>query len=313
LKVAYLFPGQGSQKAGMGKDLAEAFPSARAVFDEVDEALASPLSRLCFEGPDEDLRLTENTQPAILAVSAAAWEALNALGRPAEPAYLAGHSLGEYSANVAAGSFPCGEAARLVRRRGAYMQEAVPVGEGAMAAVMGLDAPGLEALCEVAGGEAWVSVDNGPGQQVIAGRKGAVERAGELAKERGAKRVVFLEVSAPFHTPLMGPARQRLEKDLENLAIADPRRPVVANVDAAPRQTGEAVRRALAMQVTDRVQWARTLEFLLGEGVDTLVELGPGRVLSGLARTVSRDWRVLNVEDQAGAEEAARVLSGQGG
>jgi len=297
----------------MGKDLAGAFPSARAVFDEVDEALSAALSRLCFEGPDEDLRLTENTQPAILAVSAAAWAALNELGAPAEPAYLAGHSLGEYSAHVAASSFSCGEAARLVRRRGAYMQEAVPVGEGAMAAVMGLDSSALEGLCKEAGGEVWVSVDNGPGQQVIAGRKEAVERAGELARERGARRVIFLEVSAPFHTPLMKPARRRLERDLEALAIADPRWPVVANVDARPRDSGDEVRTALAMQVTDRVQWARTLEFLRGDGVDTLVEVGPGRVLSGLARKMSREWKVLNVEDPAGAEEAARVLAGEGG
>lgn len=310
MKIAFLFPGQGSQHPGMGRDLADNSPAARAVFEAVDEALDTPLSRLCYEGPEEELRLTTNTQPALLAVSAAAWAALVEMGPPPDPACLAGHSLGEWSAHVAAGTLDVGEAALAVRRRGRYMQEAVPVGEGAMAAVIGLERKDLEEVCEAAGGQVWISVDNGPGQTVIAGVKGDVERAGELAGEAGARRVVFLEVSAPFHTPLMRPARERLAADLDELALRDPRWPVLANVDAAPRTTAREARDALVRQVTEPVRWTEILERLRDDGVDTLVEVGAGRVLAGLARKVSREWSVLGVQDTEGVREALAHLQG---
>lgn len=305
MKIAYVFPGQGSQKAGMGLSLSESFSSAREVFETVDRALGLPLSDLCFEGPEEDLRLTHNTQPALLTVSAAAWAALQEAGPAPAGAFMAGHSLGEYSAHVAAGSLDVAQAAVTVRNRGLYMQEAVPVGEGAMAAILGMEVGQVSQLCKEAGDEVWLSNDNSPGQAVVGGRRADVEKAAELAKAQGAKKVVMLEVSAPFHTPLMGPAQERLATDLTDLAFAVPSCPIVCNVDAAPVIEPAAARKALVRQVTGTVRWTDTLEFLRDQGVEAIVEVGAGRVLSGLARRVSRDWKILSVSD---AESVAKAL-----
>jgi [acyl-carrier-protein] S-malonyltransferase len=293
--IAFLFPGQGSQKVGMGKALAEAFLEARATFEEADAAFAdqdrpSPaLSTLCFEGPDDRLALTEVTQPAILAASIAAYRVLEAQG--IGPALVAGHSLGEYSANVAAGTFAFRDAVRVVRRRGRYMQEAVPVGEGAMAAILGATLEIVRQACEEAAEGQVVSPANinSDGQVVIAGHVDAVRRASDRAKALGARRAVQLPVSAPFHCALMKPAERRLEPELRGLAVCDPRVPIVANVDAAPKTTAASALDALVRQVSAPVQWEAVVRRLASEGVTTYVEVGPGRVLSGLVRKIHRD------------------------
>jgi [acyl-carrier-protein] S-malonyltransferase len=309
--IAFIFPGQGSQKVGMGKALADTFPEARAVFDEADAALGESLSRLCFDGPDDRLTLTENTQPAILAMSTAAMRVLAARG--IEPSFVAGHSLGEYSANVAAGTMAFAEAVQVVRRRGRYMQEAVPVGEGAMAAILGLDADTVCRACEEAAEGEVVSPANvnGGGQVVIAGAAAAVQRACERAKALGARRAIPLSVSAPFHCALMKPAEDRLAPELRALRVTTPRVPVVANVDAAPKREAGAAIDALIRQVSAPVQWEAVVQRLASEGVTTYVEVGPGTVLSGLVRKIHKEANVLSFgvpEDLASIETAARSL-----
>jgi [acyl-carrier-protein] S-malonyltransferase len=290
--IAFVFPGQGSQKVGMGRALADGFPICRQTFDEADAALGEPLSSLCFEGPEDRLMLTENTQPAILAVSIAAYRLLASRGL--QPSFVAGHSLGEYSANVAAGTFAFDDALRIVRRRGRYMQEAVPVGTGAMAAVLGLDAERVTQACAEASHGDVVSAANlnGAGQVVIAGARDAVTRAGERAKALGAKRVLPLPVSAPFHCALMKPAELRLAPELRALKTADPRVPIVANVDAEPKSTAAAAIAALVAQVASPVRWEDVVRRLASDGVTTYVEVGPGTVLSGLVRKIHREAAV---------------------
>jgi [acyl-carrier-protein] S-malonyltransferase len=287
--IAFIFPGQGSHKVGMGRALADAYPICRAAFREADDALGESLTRVIFDGPEDQLTLTENAQPAILAMSVAAWRLLDSRGL--QPAFVAGHSLGEYSANVAAGTFAFADALRIVRRRGRYMQEAVPVGEGAMAAILGLDAEKISIACtDAAQGEVVSAANlNGGGQVVIGGARDAVRRAGERAKALGAKRIIPLNVSAPFHTALMKPAEARLAPELRALAVADPRLPIVANVDAQLKRTaGEAID-ALIEQIASPVKWQGVIERLASEGVTTYVEVGPGSVLSGLVRKIQRD------------------------
>ncbi len=300
--IAFIFPGQGSQKVGMGRELADAFPECRAVFDEADAALGEPLSRLCFEGPESRLVLTENTQPAILTMSVAAARLLESRGIRAQ--FMAGHSLGEYSAHVAAGTLAFADAVRIVRRRGRYMQEAVPVGAGAMAAVLGLDRNAVaEACAEAAEGEVVAPANlNAPGQVVIAGSAAAVQRAGERAKARGAKRVIPLPVSAPFHCALMAPAEARLAPELRALAVQAPRVPVVANFDAEPKTDGAAAVDALVRQVSAPVRWEDVIARLASAGVRAYVEVGPGTVLSGLVRKIQRDARVANLQAPADLE-----------
>jgi [acyl-carrier-protein] S-malonyltransferase len=309
--IAFLFPGQGSQTVGMGKALAEAFPEARAAFAEADAALGRRLAALCFEGPEDQLTLTENTQPAILSSSIAAYRVLEARGLA--PAYAAGHSLGEYSAHVAAGTFGFGDALRIVANRGRYMQEAVPVGEGAMAAILGLDAAGVSAACEAAAQGEVVSPANlnAPGQVVIAGARAAVERAGGEAKARGAKRVISLNVSAPFHCALMAPAQARLEPELRALAVQAPRVPVVANVDAQPKRDGAAAIDALVAQVSGAVRWEDVIGYLVSAGVRAYVEVGPGTVLAGLVRKIDREAQVVSfgAPEQLAAVEALFAAS----
>jgi [acyl-carrier-protein] S-malonyltransferase len=304
--IAFIFPGQGSQKIGMGQALAETFPVCRTVFDQADRALGEPLSRVCFEGPAEALVLTENTQPAILAASVATARVLESRG--IRPSFVAGHSLGEYSANVVAGTFDFDDALRLVRRRGRYMQEAVPVGTGAMAAILGLDAEAVARACEEAADGEVVSPANlnGAGQIAIAGTAGAVARAAERAKALGARRVIPLSVSAPFHCALMRPAEERLAPELRSLPARDPRVPVVANVDAEPKRTAADAIEALVAQVSAPVRWEAVVGRLASAGVTTYVEVGPGTVLSGLVRKIHRGASVLNVEsvDDVGALEA---------
>jgi len=305
--IAFIFPGQGSQKVGMGKSLADSFAICRETFSEADQALGEALSTLCFEGPEDRLTLTENTQPAILAVSIAAYRVLALKG--IEPRFVAGHSLGEYSANVAAGTFSFADALKIVRKRGRYMQEAVPVGSGAMAAVLGLDAEKIAQACaEAAEGEVVSPANmNGPGQIAIAGTKEAVRRAGERAKALGAKRVVPLPVSAPFHCALMKPAQDRLEPELRALAVEDPRTPIVANVDAEPKTTADGAIKALISQVSAPVRWEAVVQRLASEGITTYVEVGPGTVLSGLVRKIHRDANVVSFggpEDLAAVEAA---------
>lgn len=308
MSVAFVFPGQGSQAVGMGRALFDAFPESRAAFEEADAALGFALSRLCFEGPEADLQLTANTQPAILAASVAALRPL--AGRGARPDWVAGHSLGEYSALVAAGAIAFGDALRTVRRRGEYMQEAVPVGAGAMAAILGLDLAAIEAACREAAGDEVVSPANvnSPGQVVIAGHAGAVDRASGLCKARGAKRAVRLPVSAPFHCGLMKPAQDRLAGDLGALAFRDPEVPLVNNVDARVVRDGNACREGLVRQVSGAVRWQESVEVLVAEGVTTFVEVGPGTVLSGLVRKIAKGARVLNVDSPESLEAAAAVL-----
>jgi [acyl-carrier-protein] S-malonyltransferase len=305
--IAFIFPGQGAQKVGMGHALADAFPICRETFAEADAALGEPLSRLIFDGPEEQLTLTENTQPAILAVSTAAARLL--MSRGLTPAFVAGHSLGEYSANVAAGTFAFGDALRLVRRRGRYMQEAVPAGEGAMAAILGLDAELVAQACaEAANGEVVSAANlNGGGQIAIAGTRDAVARAGERARALGAKRVIPLMVSAPFHCALMKPAEDRLAPELRAIEVHTPRVPIVANVDAEPKRDAETAIEALVRQVSSPVRWEAVVRRLASEGVTTYVEVGPGTVLSGLVRKIHREATVVNLggPDDLAAVEAA--------
>jgi [acyl-carrier-protein] S-malonyltransferase len=303
--LAFIFPGQGAQKVGMGKSLAERFPICRETFAEADAALGEPLSGLCFEGPEDRLLLTENTQPAILAMSVAVCRLVESEG--VRPALAAGHSLGEYSAHVAAGTLSFADALRTVRRRGQYMQEAVPVGTGAMAAILGLDAEAVTAACAAAAAEVPGDVVspanlNAPGQVVIAGHAAAVARAGEQAKARGAKRVIPLAVSAPFHCALMKPAEERLAPELRRLHVSDPRVPVVANVDAEPKRDGAAAIEALIRQVSAPVRWEDVVKRLVAEGARTFVELGPGTVLAGLVKKIDRGVTVMSVEDERGLD-----------
>ncbi len=287
----------------MGRELADHFLAARRVFEAADEALGFSLSKLCFEGPAEELQLTANTQPAILAASVAAAEVLKEKGVQAD--FVAGHSLGEYSALVAADALKLEDAIRLVRKRGEYMQEAVPVGEGAMAALLGLDPATVEEVCrEAAQGQVVSPANlNSPGQIVIAGNKAAVVRATELAKNRGAKRAVLLNVSAPFHCALMQPAADRLARDLDAVDFAQPRTPLVNNVEARVVRDGETVREGLKRQVTSPVRWEESMRVLRSEGVEVFVEVGPGKVLSGLLRQIDREAQCLRVEDLATLDE----------
>lgn len=286
MKTAFLFPGQGSQFAGMGRSLAENFQAARQCFEHADDALGFSLSKLCFEGPEEDLKLTENTQPALVAVSVAAWQVLRA--EISAPDYVAGHSLGEYSALVAAGSLDFSDALRIVRKRGKYMQEAVPAGVGAMAALLKLPAGKLDGiLAEASQGEiVTVANYNSPDQIVIAGHKGAVERAMELAKAAGAKRAIALPVSAPFHCPLMQPAQQRLRADLDAVQFRDLKIPLINNWQAAEVRTGEEAREGLYQQVPNPVRWVESMQRLAASGVDRWFEVGSGSVLAGLLRSI---------------------------
>jgi [acyl-carrier-protein] S-malonyltransferase len=290
-RIAFVFPGQGSQKVGMGRAWAEASEAARRTFAEADEALGFPLSRLCFEGPEEELGLTANTQPALLATSIAVHRALGEAAPDLAPVAVAGHSLGEYSALVAAGALDFARALVLVRKRGEAMQEAVPVGVGAMAAILGLDTPAVAEIAKDATeGESLCAVANlnGPGQTVLAGHKEAIDRAVALAKERGARKATLLAVSAPFHSPLMRPAREAMAGLLGETAFRDPKVPVVTNVDAAPATTGEAVRDALIRQIDSPVRWVESVLRMQGDfGVDTFLEVGPGTVLSGLNRRIA--------------------------
>ncbi len=307
--VAFVFPGQGSQSPGMGKDLAEKFPVARQVFEEADDALGFAISRLCFEGPAEDLQLTENTQPAILTVSVAAFRAMMEEGIGA-PAFVAGHSLGEYSALVAAGALSLADAVRTVRARGRYMQEAVPVGTGAMAAVLGGELEAIQRVCEEASEGQVCSVANlnSPSQAVIAGNTEAVDRAAELLSGV-AKRVIKLKVSAPFHCALMKPAQDRLAADLERLNFRSPAMPVVTNVDARATTAPDELRDALVRQVSAPVLWVDSMQLLIEQSVGTFVEAGPGKVLSGLMRQINRDVKMLNVEDAASLEVTRAALA----
>jgi [acyl-carrier-protein] S-malonyltransferase len=297
-KIAFIFPGQASQYPGMGKELAEKYPAAKAVFDEADRALGFSISQMCFAGSEEDLKQTANTQPAILTCSVAVHHVLAEKGITAD--FVAGHSLGEYSGLVAAGSLKFTDAVKLVRKRGQYMQEAVPAGEGAMAAIMGLSPAVVMDVCKrAAEGEVCSPANlNSPDQTVISGSAGAVKRAVEIASQLGAKRAVMLAVSAPFHCALMMPAQERLEKDLRATQFAGLEMPLVTNVDADTITTGDEAREALTRQVTMPVRWEESMRLLIDEGVTTFVEVGPGRVLVGLLRQIERSVGALNVEDE---------------
>ena len=310
--IAFTFPGQGSQAVGMGRDLAEAFPEARAVFEEVDEALSQKLSAIIWEGPEETLTLTANAQPALMAVSLAALRALEAGGFSLKDkvAYVAGHSLGEYSALCAAGMFSIADTARLLRIRGNAMQQAVPVGEGAMAAIIGLEQADVEAACAEAGrgSVCQVANDNGGGQLVISGAKPAVEHAARLCTERGAKRAMMLPVSAPFHSALMAPAAEAMREALAGVAKKAPAVPVIANVSVSPLSDPDEITARLVEQVTGRVRWRETVEWFGANGVDTLYEVGAGKVLSGLARRINREIATANIGTPADVEAALAAL-----
>jgi [acyl-carrier-protein] S-malonyltransferase len=310
-RLAYIFPGQGSQSPGMGKDLAEMYAAAREVFEEADDALGFSISRLCFEGTSEELQLTENTQPAILTTSVATLRALEAEGAPA-PEWVAGHSLGEYSALVAAGALSLADAVRTVRLRGRFMQEAVPVGTGAMAAVMGADVETVEQACEEARqGEVCSPANiNSPNQIVIAGHAGAVDRCLNVLKERWGKRAIKLNVSAPFHCALMMPAQERLSAELEKLEFNDLRLPLVTNVDAAVIREGAEARDALVRQVSSPVRWLESVQLLIREGAERFVEVGPGKVLCGLVRQIERAASCVTTGDAAGLQAAKEALAG---
>jgi [acyl-carrier-protein] S-malonyltransferase len=307
--LAFLFPGQGSQSVGMGKELAEKFPIARRTFDEADAALGYKLSQVCFEGPEDQLRLTEITQPAILAVSVAAHRVLAEKGL--KPAFVAGHSLGEYSAHVAAGTLAFADALRTVRQRGKYMQEAVPLGVGAMAAIVGLDMEAVAAICnDAAQGEVCELANiNSPEQIVISGHAAAIERSVKLAEQRGAKKAKPLPVSAPFHCSLMKPAQDRLAADLAALRFGNPAVPVACNVDAALLTQPDPSRDALLRQVTGSVKWEQCIRLLIAQGVSTFVEVGPGKVLWGLMRQIDRTKATLYAGDEATVQKALEQLA----
>src|SRR6202162_6271071 len=309
-KVAFVFPGQASQYPGMGKDLAEKYPAARAVFDEADKALGFSISKICFAGSEEELKLTANTQPAILTCSVAVFRVAAEQGLL--PDFVAGHSLGEYSALVAAGSLKFADAVQLVRKRGTYMQEAVPAGVGAMAAIMGLSHAVVADACKrAAEGEVCAAANlNSPDQTVISGHASAVKRAVELASQAGAKRAVILPVSAPFHSALMMPAQEKLEHDLQKSTFDKVRVPLVTNVDADTIETGEQARDALVRQVTAAVHWEESVRLLIEEGVNTFVEVGPGKVLTGLLRQIERSVSTLNVEDETSLLKTVEKIAG---
>ncbi|WP_173931296.1 ACP S-malonyltransferase [Chelativorans sp. Marseille-P2723] len=312
MSIAFTFPGQGSQAVGMGRDLAEAFPEARAVFEEVDDALEQRLSTIMWEGPEDELTLTANAQPALMAVSMAVMQVMASGGLSLEDkvAYVAGHSLGEYSALAAAGTFSLADTARLLRIRGNAMQEAVPVGEGAMAAIIGLDAEAVDTVCAEAGKDAVCQVanDNGGGQLVISGTKSAVEEAARLATERGAKRAIMLPVSAPFHSALMEPAAERMREALAEVRKQAPVVPLVPNVTVSPSSEPETICTLLVEQVTGRVRWRETVEWFGENGVGTLYELGSGKVLTGLARRINREVKGVAVNTPADIDAAMKAL-----
>lgn len=309
-KLAFLFPGQGSQVVGMGKDIYEGYSEARAIFEEVDTALGEKLSSLCFEGPEDQLKLTANTQPAILTVSAAAAAVLANQG--IVPDFVAGHSLGEYSALVAAGSCGVADAAKAVRARGTYMQEAVPAGEGAMSAVVGLDPAHVKEICANVQAETGHVVSpanyNDPTQTIIAGSASAVEKAGARLKEAGAKRILPLPVSAPFHCPLMEPVKARLEPVLRGVPWVPPLRPVVTNVEAKPNRDVARIVPLLVEQVTAPVRWIECIQELMRQGVTRMVEVGPGHVLSGLAKRIDKSIEMWNVKDRVHLEKTVAAI-----
>lgn len=307
--TVFLFPGQGSQSVGMGKELAEHYAVARQTFEEADDALGYKLSQLCFDGPEERLRLTEITQPAILTVSVAAWRVLDQKGL--KPDFVAGHSLGEYSAHVAAGTLSFRDAVRTVRNRGQYMQEAVPVGVGAMSAILGMEPDKVAAVCkDAAHGEVCSEANiNSPEQIVISGNTGAVERATRLAEERGAKKAKMLPVSAPFHCSLMKPAQDRLAEDLKKLEFSNPVIPVACNVDAVLVEDAESSRDALIRQVTGAVRWDESIRLLISRGVQRFVEVGPGKVLWGLMRQIDRTPSASYVNDKASLQKTLEQIA----
>jgi [acyl-carrier-protein] S-malonyltransferase len=307
--IAFLFPGQGSQSVGMGKELADRHDIARQTFEEADEALGYKLSQICFEGPEDQLRMTEITQPAILTASIAAWRVLNEKGM--KPNFVAGHSLGEYSAHVAVGTISFADAVRTVRNRGKYMQDAVPVGVGTMAAILGMDFEALSGVChDAAQGDVCEPANiNSPDQIVISGNTAAVERAVKLADERGAKRAKLLPVSAPFHCSLMKPAQDRLATDLAALSFQNPSAPLVCNVDATLLDNADRSRDALVRQVTGSVKWDPSMRVLMAQGVQLFIEVGPGKVLCGLMRQIDRSKSCVNVGDEASLQKTLEQLA----